>query len=133
MLQLGRMIRVGEVDSSVLLFARAVLGDKAFERLPEEVRAHVLANASASLGILLAGPTGVEPIGEVEIRAIKVPVLVVSGAQSTLFLRRLAGLPATLLPGSRCLGMPSATHFMHLQNPAALNAGLLRFLGDVST
>jgi hypothetical protein len=27
----------------------------------------------------------------------------------------------------------SATHFMHLQNPAELNAGLLRFLSDVST
>lgn len=132
MLQLGRLIRAGEVDSSVLLFARAVLGDEAFERLPGEVRAHVLANASASLGTLLAGPTGVEPISEVEIRAIKVPVLVVTGAQSPLFLRRLAALLGTLLPDGRCLEVPSATHFMHLQNPVALNAGLLRFLADVS-
>src|SRR5262249_27990307 len=130
---LGRMIRAGEVESSVLLFARSVLGDKAFERLPEEVRAHVVANASASLGTLLAGAGGVEPISEAEIRAIKVPALVVTGAQSPPWLRRLARLLDMLLPHSRCLEVPSATHFMHLQNPAVLNAGLLRFLADVST
>jgi len=133
MQQLGRMIRAGEVESSVLLFARSVLGDEAFERLPEEVRAHVLANASASLGTFLAGVGGVEPISEGEVRSIRVPALVVTGAQSPTWLRRLARLLDTLLPDSRCLEVPSATHFMHLQNPAALNAGLLRFLADVST
>ena len=133
MQQLGRMIRAGEVESSVLWFARSVPGDQAFERLPEEVRAHVLANASASLGTFLAGVEGIEPISEGEIRSITAPVLVVTGAQSPLWLRRLAGLLSRLLPDGRCLEVPSATHFMHLQNPAAVNAGLLRFLSDVNT
>ena len=84
MQQLGRMIRAGEVESSVLWFARSVLGDQAFERLPEEVRAHVLANASASLGTFLAGVEGIDPISEGEIRSITAPVLVVTGAQSPL-------------------------------------------------
>jgi len=84
MQQLGRMIRAGEVESSVLWFARSVPGDQAFERLPEEVRAHVLANASASLGTFLAGVEGIDPISEGEIRSITAPVLVVTGAQSPL-------------------------------------------------
>lgn len=130
---LGGMIRAGDVDSSVLSFARAVLGDEAFERLPDEVRAHVLANASPFLGGFLAGAAGIEPISEAEIRSIKAPALVVTGAQSPLWQRRLAGLLGTLLPDSRCLEVPSATHFMHLQNPTALNAGLLRFLTHVNT
>ena len=108
-------------------------GDEAFERLPEEVRAHVLANASASLDTFLAGVEGVEPIREGDGRSIRVPALVVTGAQSPPWLRRLARLLDTLLPDSRCLEVPSATHFMHLQNPAGLNAGLLHFLADVST
>jgi len=57
----------------------------------------------------------------------------VTAAQSPLWLRRLAGLLSRLLPDGRCLEVPSATHFMHLQNPAAVNAGLLRFLSDVNT
>src|SRR5215472_1387333 len=103
MQQLGRMIRAGEVESSVLLFARSVLGDEAFERLPEEVR------------------------------SIRVPALIVTGAQCPPWLPRLARLLSTLLPDGRGLEVPSATHFMHLQNPAAVNAGLLRFLSDVNT
>ena len=130
---LQKRIRAGDVDSSVWFFAREVLGDEAFDRLPEEVRAHMLANASSLLGTVQAGVEGVEPISEAEIRSIKAPALVVSGAQSPLFNRRLAGLLGTLLPNSRSLEVPSATHFMHLQNPAALNAGLLRFLNDLNT
>ena len=110
MQQLGRMIRAGEVEPSVLWFARSLLGDQAFERLPEEVRAHVLANASASLGTFLAGVEGIEPISEGEIRSITAP-----------------------RAGGHGCAEPSATHFMHLQNPAAVNAGLLRFLSDVNT
>src|SRR5262249_4345098 len=104
-----------------------------FERLPEDVRAHILANAASLLGTLLAGADGFEPISEAEIRSIQAPALVVTGAQSPLFHRRLAGLLGALLPDSRLLEVPSATHFMHLQNPAALNACLLRFLTDVNT
>jgi pimeloyl-ACP methyl ester carboxylesterase len=130
---LQKRIRAGDVDSSVRFFAREVLGGEAFDRLPEEVRTHMLANASSLLGTVQAGVEGVEPISEDEIRSIKAPALVVSGAQSPLFNRRLAGLLGTLLPNSRSLEVPSASHFMHLQNPAALNAGLLRFLNDLNT
>ena len=128
--QLGRMIRTADVDSSVLLFARTALGDEALERLPEQVRVHILANASSLLGGMLAG---FEPISEAEIRSIRAPALVVTGAQSPPFHRRLADLLGTLLPDSQRLDVPSSTHFMHLQNPAALNSGLLRFLTDLNT
>ena len=36
----------------------------------------------------------------------------------------------TTRPNSRRLDIPSASHVMHVENPAALNAGLLRFLTD---
>jgi pimeloyl-ACP methyl ester carboxylesterase len=127
---IGTMVRTADVESTVRTFARVVLGDEAFERLPEQVRAHIVANGSALLGTFRAG---FEPISEKDIRSIKAPVLVVTGAQSPLFLRRVAYLVGTLLPDSRSLVVPSATHFMHLQNPSALNAGLLRLLTDVGT
>jgi pimeloyl-ACP methyl ester carboxylesterase len=119
---LQKRIRAGDVDSSLRFFTREVLGDEAFERLPEEVRTHMLANASSLLGTVQAGVEGVEPISEDEIRSIKTPTLVVSGAQSPLFNRRLARLLGNLLPNSRSLEVPSATHFMHLQNPRSTPA-----------
>jgi pimeloyl-ACP methyl ester carboxylesterase len=125
---LSKMISTGDLDASVLSFARAVLGDAAFDRLPDEVRTHILANGSQFLGIFLAG---IEPMSAAEIRSIKSPALVVTGAQSVQFLRRVASLVGTLLQEHRFLDVPSATHFMHLQNSAAFNAGLLGFLSDV--
>ncbi len=123
-------VKAGEVEGSLFRFARAVLGDEAFASLPEEVRAHMLANASTHLGQFLADG-GFEAITESQIRSVTAPALVVTGSGSPIFLRRLAGLLASLLPGSQRLEVPAASHMMHLQNPAALNAGLLRFLGGL--
>jgi pimeloyl-ACP methyl ester carboxylesterase len=46
--------------------------------------------------------------------------------------RRLAGLLATLLPNGRKVTVPAASHMMHIQNPAAVNAAALRFLTEVT-
>ncbi len=91
----------------------------------------MLANDSTHVG-QFAADGGFGPITETEIATVRAPALIVTGAQSPVFLRRLAGLLAALLPDSRRLDIPSASHVMHLENPAALNAGLLRFLTAVA-
>ena len=123
----GRLIKAGEIEQSVERFARGVLGDEAYGRLPEEVRAHIRANASTHVGQFIADG-GFEPITEAEIRSVAAPSLIVIGANSPAFLRRMATPLASLLANSKSLEVPSASHAMHLENPTAFNPALLRFL-----
>lgn len=126
----GKLIKAGKIDDSIMRFARGVLGEHALAALPEQVRAHMLANASTHVGQGLADG-GFAPISETEIRSVTAPALIVTGANSPALFRRLADLVASLLPNSRRLDIPSASHAMHLQNPAAVNTGLLRFLAEM--
>jgi pimeloyl-ACP methyl ester carboxylesterase len=122
-----KLIKAGQIEASMTRFARGVLGAQAFEGLPDEAREHMRANASTHAGQFLADG-GFEPITETEIRSVTAPALVVTGENSPVFLRRLAALLASLLPNSRRLDVPSASHVMHLENPTVVSAALLRFL-----
>ena len=127
----GKLITAGDIEGSVMRFARGVLGEQALAALTPEVRAHMLANAATHVGQFQADG-GFEPITETDIRATNTPALVITGAQSPVFLRRLAELLAGLLPNSRRLEVPSASHVMHVENPDAVNAALLRFLAEIT-
>ncbi len=123
----GKLIKAGQIDASIDRFARGVLGAEAFDRLPEGFRRHMNANAATHVGQYLADG-GFASITEAQIRQVDVPSLVVTGAGSPMFLRRLAELLANLLPNAEQLDIPDATHAMHLQNPDGFHRGLLRFL-----
>jgi pimeloyl-ACP methyl ester carboxylesterase len=124
-------VKAGDIDGSLVRFARGVLGEAHYERLPEEVRAHMRANASTHAGQFRADG-GFESITESQIRSVRRPALVVTGSDSPVALRRLAALLASQLPNVRRLDVPGASHLMHLQNAAAFNAGLSEFLGSAS-
>lgn len=126
-----KLIKAGQVDDSIDTFARGVLGRRALEALGDEVRAHMRANASTHVGQFLADG-GFEPITESEIASVRTPALVVTGANSPALFHQLAALLESLLPNNRSLEIPAASHVMHVQNPAALNHGVLHFLGDVT-
>lgn len=120
-------VKAGDLEGSLARFARGVLGDVAYERLPDDVRAHMRANASTHVGQFLVDG-GFGSISESQIRSIGCPALVVTGSDSPAALRRLADHLASLLPNARHLDVPTASHLMHLQNSAVFNAGLLEFL-----
>lgn len=127
----GKLIKAGDIEGSVMRFARGVLGEQALAQLPDELRSHMLANASTHVGQFVADG-GFEPITETEIATVRAPALVVTGARSPAVFQRLAALLTSLLPNSRGLEVSSASHVMHAENPTAFNAGLLRFLTDVA-
>jgi len=126
----GRLIKAGDIEASIMRFARGVLSEQALTQLPEEIRSHMLANASTHVGQFLADG-GFDAITEAELKSTDTPAVVITGAESPVVLRRLAKLLAELLPNSRRLEVPSASHFMHLENPDPVNAGLLRFFTQV--
>jgi pimeloyl-ACP methyl ester carboxylesterase len=124
-----KLIKAGDVEGSIMRFVRGVLGEQALAELPDELRSHMLANAATHVG-QSAADGGFEPLTEAQIKSVNTPALIVTGAQSPVFLRRLAGLLAAILPNSRRLDIPSAGHAMHVENPDAVNAGVLRFLTE---
>ena len=126
-----KLIKAGDVDASISRFAQGVLGRQAVDQLPEEVRAHMRANASTHVGQALADG-GFEPITESDIASVGTPALVITGANSPAMFRRLAELLASLLPNSRTVEVPAASHAMHVENPTVVNDALLRFLASVT-
>jgi pimeloyl-ACP methyl ester carboxylesterase len=126
-----KLIKAGEVEPSITRFAQGVLGKQAFDGLPEEVRAHMRANASTHVGQALADG-GFEPITESQIASVTRPALVFSGANSPAMFRRLARLLDSLLPRSRIQSVPDASHAMHVENPTAVNDAVLRFLANLT-
>lgn len=126
-----KLIKAGEIEASIARFGQGVLGKEAFDGLPEDVRAHMRANASTHVGQALADG-GFESITESQIATVTTPALVITGANSPAIFRRLAGLLASLLPNSRTIDVPAASHAMHVENPTVVNDAVSRFLADAT-
>ncbi|MBO0883779.1 MAG: alpha/beta hydrolase [Mycobacterium sp.] len=126
---MSKLAKTDQITASIDRFAVGVLGQSVFEKLPAEMRAHMYANANTHIGQALA-EGGFEPLTEMQIAAVATPTLVVVGQNSPVVLRELAALLTELLPDSRRVDIPDASHVMHLQNPSAVNHQLLTFLSD---
>jgi pimeloyl-ACP methyl ester carboxylesterase len=125
----GKLVKRGQLEASIERFARGVLGAQAFAGLPQQLRRHMLANAATHAGQFLADG-GFEPLAEAQVSAVTAPALVITGAGSPPMFHSLAALLASLLPHSRTLDIPSASHAMHYENPEATNAAIIDFLDD---
>ncbi|GAB3269414.1 hypothetical protein GCM10027449_03690 [Sinomonas notoginsengisoli] len=71
---------------------------------------------------------GFEPLSEQDVASVTRPTLVMTGSTSPAVLRLLAKRLDELLPHSRIVDIPDASHVMHVQNPAAANAAIVDFL-----
>ncbi|MFC2250384.1 alpha/beta fold hydrolase [Labrys portucalensis] len=65
---------------------------------------------------------------DVQLKAIKTPVLVVDGDHDEAIKREHTEHIAATIPGAGLLILPNASHFAFLQDPALFNAALLGFL-----
>lgn len=121
-----RAARRGERDAALRLFGRGVLGRRAFARLsPERLRQ---AEENFFMAELLGPP--IPSVSEAEVRAVRCPTLVVAGADSPTYFRRLALRLAAELPDGRSLVLPGAAHIVHEDAPQAFNTALLAFLAN---
>lgn len=122
-----KLVKAGQIEASVDRFAQGVLGADAMASFPAEARAHMRANSATHVGQAIADG-GFEPITEAEIAKVRVPSLVVTGTRSPDMFQRLGAHLASLLPNSRRLEVPAASHVMHLDNPDVVNSAILEFL-----
>lgn len=124
---MDKLVKAGQIERSIDVFAAAVLGPDVFASVPSAFKAHMYANAGTHVAQASADG-GFEPLSDRDIATVAARTLVMTGANSPALFRLLAQRLDALLPDSRLVRIPDASHVMHLQNPSATNAAILDFL-----
>jgi pimeloyl-ACP methyl ester carboxylesterase len=67
-----------------------------------------------------------------DIRRLAVPVLVIRGASSDTFLPGAANKIQLALPGATAIELPDTTHFLPMEQPAAVAATIIEWHQNIS-
>jgi pimeloyl-ACP methyl ester carboxylesterase len=119
----------GDDAGAVRIFMAANTSDAAVEGIPEAMFQRFTENAGPLKAQIKAG---FPPFAAADARAIQVPTLLVSGAQSPAHITAVTNRLAKLVPDADRLTIAGATHNMFNSHPAEFNAGVLRFIGSHS-
>lgn len=121
----AKKIRLGEIDAGLKLAVDVVFAPGGWDRLPEWLKGVYRDNARTLLGQAREQRA---PYERADAEAIRAPTLLVGGERSpATFHRNLDGL-ATAIGDVRQVVIPDAAHGSNLDNPAAFNREVLRFL-----
>ncbi len=104
-------------------FFRRVVGDHAWDRLPENARAERRADGPALTAELASIRRPVSPI---DLASIVVPVVLGRGSRSLPHHRRAIDALVGLLPTTEVIEFPGATHGAHISHPDAFAAFVRR-------
>ncbi len=115
----------GEMESAVRLFADRVIGEGAYDRLPEAARRRMLDNAHilALPETALLSDLACEDVGQ-----IQAPTLILTGEGSPARFRVTNDELARCMRQAERATIPNASHYVHGMNPAAFNESVLAFL-----
>ncbi|MBY0335121.1 MAG: alpha/beta hydrolase [Acetobacteraceae bacterium] len=121
------LIAAGDEEGGLRAVAEHTGGPGAWERRPEERKAINRANARTLLGQIHEAR---RPYTRAAAEGIRVPTLLLLGAQTRpAFTANVEALGAAI-PGARTVVIPRATHGLMHENPADVNAAILAFLGE---
>jgi pimeloyl-ACP methyl ester carboxylesterase len=95
----------------------------AFKAMPDAVRAMMIDNARTIAELRTKLPPFKEKAPKITSRT-----LVVNGAGSALWLRRVGELTAVAVPKSEAVTITNARHFPHIENPSEFNQRVLAFI-----
>jgi pimeloyl-ACP methyl ester carboxylesterase len=118
----------GEDDEAMRIFGHGVLGKEPFERLPEARKEQMRENLNSARAQLLGA--GFPPLGDDDVRNIRVPVLLLTGELSPSVLLRLTDRLEELLPIVERVAISGASHAMHEENAPAVNEAVVGFLAQ---
>ncbi len=119
----------GDDAGALRAFMAANTSDATVAAIPEAMFQRFVDNAGPLKAQIKAG---FPPFAAADARAIRVPTLLVSGAQSPAHLKAVTDRLAKLVPDADQLTIAGATHNMFTSHPAQFNAGVLHFIGSRS-
>ncbi len=123
-----RAFRRGEVETGLRIFGNAVFGRDGFERLQEAWKSQARDNLSNVKAELLG--SGFEPLDPNQVRAIRTPVLLMTGEQSLSLFHHLIDRLKELLPHAQRTEIEGASHMMQADNASAFNRAVKSFRVD---
>ena len=115
----------GDDAGALRVFMAANTSDAVVEGIPEAMFQRFVDNAGPLKAQIKAG---FPPFAASDARAIRVPTLLVSGAESPAHIKAVTDRLAKLMPDADRLTIAGATHNMFNSHPAEFNAGVLRFI-----
>ena len=120
-----RAFERGDDAGALRVFMAANTSDAAVDGIPEAMFQRFVDNAGPLKAQIKAG---FPPFAASDARAIRVPTLLVSGAESPAHIQAVTNRLAKLVPDADRLTIAGATHNMFNSHPAEFNAGVLRFI-----
>jgi pimeloyl-ACP methyl ester carboxylesterase len=114
----------GDRDEALRLLGSTILGSEPFRRLSDERLAQARANLidAELLGSLFP------PLTANQVRAVRCPVLLLSGDRSPVVLSHLTNVLRRLLPDVKRVDIAGASHLVHEDQPAAFASAVASFL-----
>lgn len=123
----GKAFAAGHDEAAMRIFIDAFDGPGTFDTLPVERRRTVMENARF-FKMLTASSDPFPDLPKERVRALRMPVLIVRGADTDELHRLDTEELARLLPRAARVTIPQAGHGSPRQNPPAFNAAVLEFL-----
>jgi len=120
-----RAFERGDDAQGLRLFMAANTSEAVVNGIPEAMFQRFVDNVGPLKAQIKAG---FPPFGAADAKAITVPTLLVSGAESPAHIQAVTDRLAALVPNADRLTITGATHNMFNSHPAEFNAGVLRFL-----
>jgi non-heme chloroperoxidase len=121
-----KALKDNQFEKGVRLFADGALGDGRFEKISDDAKSTFMDNSKA-LKAELTGP-GFPPFPKDKARKLSIPALFVYGEKSPEFLWSISDLLLNILPDSKKVVVPDASHLTHGENPEFYNKAVLEFL-----
>jgi pimeloyl-ACP methyl ester carboxylesterase len=124
-----KAFRRGDDEAALERFAHGLLGKASYERLAQERKQQARENVSVLRAQALGA--GFPPLGDDQVRAMRVPTLLMTGERTPAYLLRLTDRLQQLLPNAERVEIPGASHAMQEENPDAVNEAILGFLARI--
>ena len=125
----GAAFQKGDVEGAARVVVEGVIGPGTYQNMPQNRRDRLLQNLRLELKAQLAAPRETAPrLSCDDVHRINVPTLLVEGELTKQNNRLMVRELKRCLPNSEKEILPQATHALHLDNPSAFNAMILRFL-----
>jgi pimeloyl-ACP methyl ester carboxylesterase len=122
--------RSGNDTAGMRAFVDGFAGTARFDRLDPAIRASIMQNAGAMKAMALStDPYPAVPTAPIS--RLRIPVLIITGANTIAIHRLVDDELIQLLPRARAVTIPDAGHGSPRENPTAFNVALMTFLLDL--
>lgn len=118
--------REGQDEQALRIFVQGALGTHTLDDLEPERRAQIMANAAPMRAFMLG--EGFPPLSTAQVRAVRCPVLLVTGERSPAFIVHLTDRLEALLPHAERACIAGASHLSHEEQPEVFNDAVLGFI-----